>query len=449
MSAPISRWHALPEDADGTAPGAGATDGAADPDPGTADGTDPGAGAADAGGPDPGTADAGAAGPVDRRPATRARRAEDRPARRLPDVVLDGAHRLQLARAWPRGTDHALGELTAEDGTTVAAQWFADPDRLAAAAAKTPAPARVAGDVLLQPAGADARLGALPAVLDEDGADLVAHRPGRRAVVRVTDADGTVREYAKVVRPKNAAELARRGALVAELVGDEVPVPRLREDSDLERGVLRWSVVPGRTLHDLGADGGWSIETAREAWQAAGRAVAGLHAAPTERVTDRHGPEQELDAIAGWLHPAVAHGLLDPDLVARAGERVTAELTAEAGEPVLGVLHRDLHDKQLLLDDAGTVGMIDVDTLAVGERALDVANLLVHLELRQAQGLLTDELAAAAREDFRAGVDAADLPAARLAAYARAARLRLAGVYAFRPRWRQVAEDLLRQAADG
>ena len=33
-------------------------------------------------------------------------------------------------RAWPRGTDHALGELAADGGTTVAAQWFADPARL-------------------------------------------------------------------------------------------------------------------------------------------------------------------------------------------------------------------------------------------------------------------------------------------------------------------------------
>ena len=191
------------------------------------------------------------------------------------------------------------------------------------------------------------------------------------------------------------------------------------------------------------------MAAAHAAWQAAGRAVGVLHELPAERVADRHGPEQELDAIADWLHPAVAHGLLDADLVARAGARVTAELRTEGDDPVLGVLHRDLHDKQLLLDDAGTVGMIDVDTLAVGERALDVANLLVHLELRQAQGLLAPELAQAARAGFRSGLGTAVLPVSRVGAYTRATRLRLAGVYAFRPRWRAVAQQLLRQVAAG
>ncbi|MBD8063541.1 aminoglycoside phosphotransferase family protein [Oceanitalea stevensii] len=378
--------------------------------------------------------------------APRSRRAADRPSRRLPDAVHDGARTYRLVRAWPRGTEHALVELAAEDGATVAGQWFADPAALASGAAATPAPARVAGDVLLQPGGADARLRALGGVLAEDGARLVAHRPGRRAVVRLDAPDGTVREFAKVVRGSRASDLARRGSLVAELVGGAVPVPRLLDTGEVGRGVLRWSVVPGRTLHDLGA-GRWEPEAARTAWEAAGRAVRHLHDAPRGRVTARHGATDELGAVADWLHPAVVHGLLDARLVARAGERVAAELDAGAGDSALGVLHRDLHDKQLLLDDAGTVGMIDVDTLAVGERALDVANLLVHLELREAQGVLTPGLAAAARDGFLSGVGAGELPHSRVAAYARATRLRLAGVYAFRPRWRSVAQELLAQAA--
>ncbi|MEE6288037.1 hypothetical protein V2J52_10285 [Georgenia sp. MJ173] len=392
------------------------------------------------------SADDGAAAAQPVAPPRRARQAAGHDVRRLPDVVFDGELRYRLVRAWPRGTGHALAELAADDGATVAAQWFADPAALAAAAAKAPEAAKVAGDVLLQPAGADARLGALPELLARDGAQLIAHRPGRRAVVRLAGADGTPREFVKVVRPSKAADLARRGGLVATLIGDDVPVPRLLDESGLARGVLRWSVVPGRTLHDLGAAAGWTADEARAAWRAAGRAVAHLHDAPVAQVSARHGATDELDAAAAWLHPAVGHGLLDADLVARAGERVTADLAADDRDPVLGVLHRDLHDKQLLLDDDGTVGMIDVDTLAVGERALDVANLLVHLELRQAQGLLTAELAAAARDGFLAGLDAR-LPAARVAAYARATRLRLAGVYAFRPRWRTVAADLLHRAA--
>ncbi|WP_324649832.1 aminoglycoside phosphotransferase family protein [Georgenia sp. H159] len=411
--------------------------------------TDPRAGYPAVGGPiTTGGDSAGAVAATDGARARRGRQADADTPRRIPDVVADDERRYALTRAWPRGRDHALAELTAGDGTTVAAQWFADPDALAAVAAEAPTPARVVGDMLLQPAGADARLRALPEVLAERGAGLVAHRPGRRAVVRVADDQGANVEFVKVVRASRGTDLARRGGLVASLVGDDVPVPRLRDGSEPERGVLRWSVVPGRTLHDLGAAEEWSVEEARTAWIAAGRAVARLHAAPAALVTARHRATDELDALAAWLHPAVSHGLLDADLVARAGEQVTAELETGDAPSALGVLHRDLHDKQLLLD-AGAVGIIDVDTLAVGERALDVANLLVHLELRQAQGLLTDERAAAAREGFRSGVGADELPDARLAAYVRATRLRLAGVYAFRPRWRSVARDFLRRAAVG
>ncbi len=378
-------------------------------------------------------------------PAARPRRATARRPRRLPDAVDDGSRGYRLVRAWPRGTEHALVELAAEDGATVAGQWFADPAALAAAAAATPAPARAAGDVLLQPEGADSRLRALPGVLAEADARMVAHRPGRRAVVRLGAPDGPPRAFVKVVRGSRAADLARRGGLVAELVGDAVPVPRLLDAAGVERGVLRWSVVPGRTLHDLGA-GPWEPEAARAAWEAAGRAVRHLHEARPDRVAARHDAAAELGAVADWLHPAVVHGLLDPALVGRAGDHVTAALGDAPADPLLGVLHRDLHDKQLLLDGAGTVGMIDVDTLAVGERALDVANLLVHLELRQAQGLLAPALAAAARDGFLAGVG--DVPGDRVRAYALASRLRLAGVYAFRPSWRPVATDLLRAVAD-
>ncbi|WP_396134697.1 phosphotransferase [Cellulomonas sp. ATA003] len=49
-------------------------------------------------------------------------------------------------------------------------------------------------------------------------------------------------------------------------------------------------------------------------------------------------------------------------------------------------VHRDLHDKQLLVDGSGGIGLLDFDLAAAGEAALDLANLLVHLELRVHQG---------------------------------------------------------------
>lgn len=391
----------------------------------------------------------------------RRRRATGTPPARLPDVVWDGAARYEVVRAWPRGREHALLELTDPDGVRVAGQWFADEARLAEVAAGAPAPARVTGAVLLQPDGADARLPRLPGALAEPGARLVAHRPGRRAVVHVPDEAGG--HYVKVVRPKAGAALAERGQLVHELLGAQITVPRLREDSEAERGLLRWTTVPGTTLHDRGQSP-WPLDEAERAWHTAGTALSLLHNHNRPYGRKWSSPEgspqpfspiwtvgDELGAVADWVDAAVHHQLLDPVLVAEAGDRVAAGLEEPVAQPVLGLLHRDLHDKQLLLDDTGAIGMIDVDTLTVGERALDIANALVHLELRQAQGLLTPEVAAAATSGFRRGVStAAALTAAedeamwsRVAAYADATRLRLAGVYAFRPRWRPVAQELL------
>ena len=93
-------------------------------------------------------------------------------------------------------------------------------------------------------------------------------------------------------------------------------------------------------------------------------------------------------------------------------------------------LHRDLHDKQALWDGE-RLHLLDLDTAARGEAALDLANLLVHVELRHAQGLLSrpDEI----RDALQPPVDALRISPRRLDAYAQATRLRLAFLYSFRP----------------
>lgn len=114
-------------------------------------------------------------------------------------------------------------------------------------------------------------------------------------------------------------------------------------------------------------------------------------------------------------------------------------------EPATAVvpLHRDLHDRQLLVDASGSVGLLDLDTLARGEAALDLANLLVHLELRALQGVClyraAAEAAGAIVDAYQPGAEVAR----RLGPYADAARLRLVAVYAFRPRFHTVVPALL------
>lgn len=379
-------------------------------------------------------------------------------ADRLPLRLEDGETGYRLVRAWPRSPQHLLTEWErTTEGTpsgTVVGQWFADPAALDAAARETQAPAHRLGPVLLQPEGTDARLPALAEVLREPGAQLIGHRPGRRAVARVPGPDGDV--FVKVVRrPRRAEDVMRRGQLAQRLVDGQVVVPTL-VGADIPRGVVCWGDVGGRTLSDLGPS--WSPADAYRAWERAGRAVAVLHAADQELVEDRHDDDAEVAGADRWLGPAVAHGRLDPGTVTRARERVLAALADLRGEPALGVLHRDLHDRQVLLRPDGRVGLIDVDTLAVGERAVDLANVLVHLELRQAQGLLGADAAEAAWQGMCAGiVDGA--PAGqqevtaralrRLPTYVLACRLRMAAIYSFRPQWHDLARALLRAVTEG
>jgi aminoglycoside phosphotransferase (APT) family kinase protein len=132
----------------------------------------------------------------------------------------------------------------------------------------------------------------------------------------------------------------------------------------------------------------------------------------------------------------------------RAARRALAVLPEVCAALVDGVpgavatIHRDLHDKQVLVD-GDRVALLDCDTIAQGEAALDLANLLTHLELRVLQGHAPARAAAAARKALLAAYEPADGVQRRLPAYTAAAWLRLACVYAFRPCRRGLVEDLL------
>lgn len=327
-----------------------------------------------------------------------------------------------LRRAWPRSADHLLLDLRGPAGEPVAAQWLAEPGRAGEVARRTGAGARAVGRVLLQPAGADRRLPALADLVRAPGAALVAHRPERRAVVR--RADGA---YAKVVRPERTLELAR-AARTAGATG--LRVPRVL-DVDVPAGVVTTAALPGRTLHDLlGADSPAVLPAAREV----GRALAALHASPLQPGATVHDGAAESQVLRRWTGLARSHGV----------GGVVADVAALLDPPApLVPVHRDLHDKQLLVDEDGSIGVLDFDLAAAGEAALDLANLLVHLELRAHQRVCSAALAAAAAaavlDGYRPGPDVV----ARLGAYDEVARRRLVAVYAFRPGSRTAASLLL------
>ncbi|MDQ3453252.1 MAG: hypothetical protein M3493_11235 [Actinomycetota bacterium] len=113
----------------------------------------------------------------------------------------------------------------------------------------------------------------------------------------------------------------------------------------------------------------------------------------------------------------------------------------------LALAHRDCYDKQLLDAGDGRCGMVDLDTLTLAERSLDLANVLVHLELRVAQDVLDSESARDAAAALVAGYRPDAAVRGRVPAYATASRLRLACLYALRPGRRHLTSGLLDRAA--
>lgn len=130
--------------------------------------------------------------------------------------------------------------------------------------------------------------------------------------------------------------------------------------------------------------------------------------------------------------------------------RVRAALPREFESPHAPVaVHRDLHDGQLLCDD-GRVGLLDFDLLARGSGLLDLANLSVHLELRQLQtpALASENMAELLGRALLLGYDVGSgfELLRELRAYQGTSFLRLALLYAQRPRWAHLTGDLIRHA---
>jgi len=369
-------------------------------------------------------------------------------------VAAVAAEGLTLVKAIPRSATHLGVELRRPDGGLLAGQWFADRGEALAVHAQTVRAAPAAGvqllpgGVLLQPGGADRRLPGLGPVAAAHGASLVAHRPERRAVVRVSpprdhragpgprpQAETT---YVKLVRPRRLD----RTVIGARLTVAGVVTPTLRA-VDEELGAVTFTELPGRTLFDLLGDPRTTDAHLVTVSSAVGDALRRLHRTTVAAPLPRHDAATELDVARRWVHLAAEHQLLGrraADLHHRL-DQAADELAAARTEHAL--LHRDLHDKQLLL--AGTdVGLLDFDLAALGDPALDLANLLTHLQLRTLQGRCSGERARACATAVLEGYGhrSGDWQR-RLAAYRTTARVRLVCVYAFRPAHAAAAAELL------
>jgi Phosphotransferase enzyme family len=193
--------------------------------------------------------------------------------------------------------------------------------------------------------------------------EQLTYRPGRRRTLRAT---GPVRTaIVKLYAPDCAAAVAARVAAIAT-VPPGVAVPRVLL-SDPVLHMVVFSELQGDPLSGalLARDG--------SACRCAGAAIGSWHRAWKGRAPEPlrpHGADRELAILHRYARVASPR-------VAEAVRSAAADLT----EPwdCSTVVHRDLHDEQILLGDR--VGLIDLDKAAIGPPELDVGNLLAHADL--------------------------------------------------------------------
>ncbi len=276
--------------------------------------------------------------------------------------------------------------------------------------------AKLPGLRLLHDRGwATGRLGALG--LDPASTiDLVAHRLGKRAVLRIVGRHGT--HYARL-RPVTSGSgqtaYDRHLALWSALDGtDSLTIPRpLGFDPDL--GLALYADLPGAPPVFQGLSG---FRATRDVMQA----ILALQALPID--CDQHRALDELAILTAWadrtteVFPDLARQLQGPL------QRLTEDMLALQPLPPVPC-HRDLHEGQILLQQC-KVGLLDFDTLRLGDPALDVGNLQAHLLLAGLQG-------GTSRKAFLNAMDLAvpQLSLRRIGIWRRAALLRLAMIYAF------------------
>ena len=360
--------------------------------------------------------------------------------------LADG--QLTLRRAWPRSGEHLMLEFRAGDGRIVPGQWMKDPAALERVARQTArqsaechgAPTAVleAEHVLLQLGGADRRLVGLQALLARPDATLLAHRPERRGTVRLDEQAST--RFAKVVRPSQVHEITAALQHLGGLTDRPFAIPTVIE-VDEPNGVVTCSRLEGVRLHELlGSDEAFIAGAG-----AAGRALRSLHGCAPPPACAAHDSASEITMLAkhldrlGALVPAV-HAVF-----AEAAQQVFGALAEGSCGSVL--LHRDFYDKQVFIDPAGRTGLLDFDTAATGEPALDVANMLVHLQLRAMQQRCSPDCAEQAAAAFLGAYRPEAAVQQRLGAYQDATRLRLACLYTWRPQWRHLGPALAESVA--
>lgn len=335
-----------------------------------------------------------------------------RMGRQPPHRAIVEGEEWAIERAWPASGNRAAVPIEAHRGGEArGGYWSAE------------------AGVRVLPRGEDPRLPGLAAVAA--AGEIVSHRPGKRAVVRLDD--GT---FAKVVRPGRAGGVIEAHTS-AGLFAHALSVPRIVPRDFPAGDVVCFSPLDGATFSRLGASG--SAADWAAAWRGWSSAWSGTVAAADATGLPAHGADDEASVLVDWAERADLL-LGGGDRVRRAAGIVADEVAAVAGAPE-ALAHRDLHDKQLLWSPDSGIGLIDLDTCARADPALDLGNLSAHADLAVRLGNWAPARGRVAQTAIGEAADALGVGPERLSAWRRAARFRVACVHLLRPASRRAAHD--------
>ena len=268
--------------------------------------------------------------------------------------------------------------------------------------------------------------------------DVLAWRPQRRLVIIGTVGDRS--EVTKGFRRSRFEAAAARHAAAIELCSGEggFRVPAMYE-ADVNACAFTMEALVGLPPR-------FSREHTED-FARIGHALARFQSGSTDLELALHRASDELAVLDGAHARSRTATGTEPTGWTAVRERLDAGLDADEATAV--PCHRDLHDRQFLFG-AGSPALIDFDSLCLADPALDPANLLAHLALRRLQGLAGAD-ADGVRACGEALIDGMDRGRDRaffssLRFYQAASLLRLAAIYAMRPRWAPLSADLVRLA---
>ena len=269
---------------------------------------------------------------------------------------------------------------------------------------------------------------------------LAGYWPGIRCNVRYECGAERRVLYGKVLPAGTVTTAAALQTAVSRAVDgvDALSVPRMYGQ------VSRLNLLLTEPVDGVPLQGG--LRRRKDVLARVATALAAFHGVHVPLVERRFGPRDDLAVVEPWVSLVTA---VFPPLAGIFEVRLADLQEAAPGDDPrrATLVHRDFYDKQVLVTGA-RIGLLDLDTVCLGDAEIDVANFCAHLRLRELQKDGSAAAAISLVQHFIAAYVACRTATDpnRVRWYQASALLRLACLYALRPAWHALAPRMLEES---